>query len=198
MAKPTGAAVGGQSSAAAAAAANGGASVSVEAVAIAPAAAPWETTKKHLPKRDSAGHRGTQGDWKLNGGLFHRPPEPGVNGSAVTVESHCLQPVFVWAPTMFHRRTCAIACGQRSGKRRRRTRAKPRKRTSGSARNEIRIEPGVPQAPPLAPQASSWVKCAVLGGWWPNESSSFGAVSRVFPVNYGRRLSNIPIYGKPK
>ena len=25
---------------------------------------------------------------------------------------------------------------------------KPRKRTSGSARNEIRIEPGVPQAPP--------------------------------------------------
>ena len=87
---------------------------------------------------------------------------------------------------------------QWSGKRQRRTRAKPRKRTSGSARNELRIEPGAPQAPPLAPQASCWVKCVVLGGWWPNESSSFGAVSRVFPVNYGKRLSPIPIYGKPK
>ena len=69
----------------------------------------WEHTKKHLPKRER--HRGTQGDWKLNGGLFHRPPEPGVNGSAVTIASHCLQPIFVWAPTIFHRRTCAVACG---------------------------------------------------------------------------------------
>jgi len=55
MAKPTGAAVGGQSSAAAATAANGGASVSVEAVAIAPAAAPAPATADQQPVNHAAG-----------------------------------------------------------------------------------------------------------------------------------------------
>jgi len=55
MAKPTGAAVGGQSSAAAATAANGGASVIVEEVSIAPAAAPAPAIADQQPVNQAAG-----------------------------------------------------------------------------------------------------------------------------------------------
>ena len=48
-------------------------------------------------KRQHGSERGvTEGEWKLNDGLIHRPPEPGLDGRSVTVESMCLVPVLVW------------------------------------------------------------------------------------------------------
>ena len=57
-----------------------------------------ESVLATLPKRHR--HQGTVGDWPKGKGLLFEPPEPGLDGSPVPVESMCLVGVFVWAPTL--------------------------------------------------------------------------------------------------
>ena len=60
-----------------------------------------ESVLATLPKRHR--HQGTVGDWPKGKGLLFEPPEPGLDGSPVTVESMCLVGVFVWAPTLMYK-----------------------------------------------------------------------------------------------
>ena len=69
-----------------------------------------EEVKPRLPKRMRG--RGGVGPWDLNSGLYHVPPEAGLDGTKVTVATMCAVKVFVWAPTLFppHRRVIEQQC----------------------------------------------------------------------------------------
>ena len=60
-----------------------------------------ESVLATLPKRQKS--KGTVGDWPKGKGLLFEPPEPGLDGSPVTVESMCLVGVMPWAPTLMYK-----------------------------------------------------------------------------------------------
>lgn len=64
----------------------------------------WNNVVKPLlPSRKR--HSGALvGTWRLNDGMFHRPPKPTFTGAPVSIPAMCLVPAFVFAPTLSHNR----------------------------------------------------------------------------------------------